>query len=280
MWKTIGRLEEFIVFLPFMAYARMRRIPYSLRCKKCGKRLFYWGYALQGMCGDCMQKAIDNDAAAFYAQQPCSGNTFRRNRSGIEHCYATVSSRLGHGKILDVGCGDGLLLDKLASHERELHGIDMSDNEVSKAKTRLPGAAISCGDVRNLPYPSGSFDYVICTDVLEHIQDDAVPAECYRVLKTGGTALFSVPAGRGRRGKSPQHVRQFSMTSFSDTLKAAGFEIVFRRCFGLHIPIITYLAEVAAGALNKKLPLSYPLDVTLAEPLATHLFIEGRKQAT
>ncbi len=79
MWEIIGRFEEFIVLLPFMAYARMKHIPYYLRCRQCGRNLFYRGYALQGRCEDCMQKAIDTDAAAFYAQQPCSGNIFSRN---------------------------------------------------------------------------------------------------------------------------------------------------------------------------------------------------------
>jgi SAM-dependent methyltransferase len=279
MWEIVGRFEELIVLLPFLAYARVRHVPCSLRCKQCGRRILYWGYALQGKCGICMQKAIDIDAAAFYATQPCSGDTFSRNRSGIEHCYAAISSitRTGQGKILDVGWGDGLLLKRLISDGKVLYGIDMSACEVNKARTRLPAAEIACGDVRNLPYPLETFDYAICTDVMEHIPGNEVSEACFRVLKQGGTALFTVPVGRGRRGKSPQHVRRFSLDSFSAILEEAGFEIISKRCFGLHIPLITYLAEVTAGALNKRLPFSSPLNVTLPELLATHIFVEGRK---
>jgi len=70
------------------------------------------------------------------------------------------------------------------------------------------------------------------------------------------------------------------MPSFSAVIKKSGFEISSRRCFGLHIPIVTYLAEVAAAALNKHLPFSSPVNITLPEPLATHLFVEGRKSET
>ena len=279
-WEKLGQAEELAVFLPFLAYAGIRRIPHELRCKQCGKRLFSWGYALQGLCGGCMQKAITDDPAKFYAEQPCSGETFNRKRSGIEHCYAAVSRRVGQGKILDVGCGDGLLLQQLVSPGRELCGIDMSGSEINKAQKRLPTAALSHGDVRDMPFPSGAFDYVICTDVLEHIHGNAVPAECYRVLKQGGSALFTVPAGSGRRGKSPQHVRHFNARSFSDVLKDTGFEIVSQRSFGLHIPFITYLAEVCAAASNKRLPLSHPLNIALPEALSTHILAECRKPAT
>jgi SAM-dependent methyltransferase len=66
--------------------------------------------------------------------------------------------------VLDVGCGDGSLL--LALRERygeatRLSGIDLSENEIERARERTPGADLQCGDVASARYPAWSFDLVV-----------------------------------------------------------------------------------------------------------------------
>lgn len=54
-------------------------------------------------------------------------------------------------------------------------------------------------DIRDLDLPDQSFDYLICNHVLEHVdRDHDAMRECFRVLKPGGMALFSVPLDEGR----------------------------------------------------------------------------------
>jgi ubiquinone/menaquinone biosynthesis C-methylase UbiE len=76
------------------------------------------------------------------------------------------------------------------------------------------------GDITRLPFPSASFDGVICSHVLEHIPDDAgAMRELRRVLRPGGTILIQVP----QSGK--QHTYEdWSITSAEERIKHFGQE--------------------------------------------------------
>ncbi len=96
-------------------------------------------------------------------------------------------------KVLDAGCGGGLLLNQLAARYGVTGtGVDLAPLAVQRAK--------ACGDPRlryrvaqleRLPFKDASFDAVVSFDVLEHVQDkSAVLKELLRVLKPGGRFLF------------------------------------------------------------------------------------------
>jgi 2-polyprenyl-3-methyl-5-hydroxy-6-metoxy-1,4-benzoquinol methylase len=89
-------------------------------------------------------------------------------------------------ELLDVGAGEGVLVDRYRAQGRHIIGIDANYDSPTVQK----------GDLLSLPFSSGSFDAVLCLDVLEHIgllaQAGAL-GEIHRVLKEGGTLLLSVP---------------------------------------------------------------------------------------
>ena len=89
-------------------------------------------------------------------------------------------------KILDAGCGEGVLVEELRAKGRDIQGVDLNyESEFVKR-----------GDVRNLPYPDNSFDAVLLLDVLEHLPFDAQAKalnELYRVLKFNGCLVLSAP---------------------------------------------------------------------------------------
>lgn len=101
------------------------------------------------------------------------------------------------GKILDVGCGRGLLLKKvrkLASPGSEFFGLDISPKLCEIARENNPGATIVCGDAENLPFDENQFDIVFMTEALEHMLDfDKALTGVSRVLKPGGTFIVTVP---------------------------------------------------------------------------------------
>ncbi|MCB9521259.1 MAG: class I SAM-dependent methyltransferase [Myxococcales bacterium] len=101
---------------------------------------------------------------------------------------ATPTSR-----VLEVGCGAGNILERIA--DAELHGVDISDYILEKARVRLGArATLLKADGEHLPYPDAHFDRVYCSEVLEHVLDPAaVVREMRRVLKPNGIAVVSVP---------------------------------------------------------------------------------------
>lgn len=103
------------------------------------------------------------------------------------------------GHCLDLGCGDGkltsILFDGNLKEGLSLIGIDGDVYETQQAPYSLPYTRVHTCWASNIPEPSESFDHVISNSVLEHIQDiDATIQEVARLLKNGGTFLFTVPS--------------------------------------------------------------------------------------
>jgi len=101
-------------------------------------------------------------------------------------------------KVLDVGCGEGLLLLILDELGHECYGLDIAEAS-DKLQTACKQKNIkfqSCNiEVDSLPYPDGFFDAVVCCQVLEHFTHSHLWAikEMYRVLKKNGIIEIDVP---------------------------------------------------------------------------------------
>lgn len=102
-------------------------------------------------------------------------------------------------RILDIGSGPGLLAGELAravGPNGSVAGIDLSENMLALARelpTQQPGApiAFSSADATELPFPAGSFDAVLSTQVYEYVPDmKSALAEARRVLRPGGRLLI------------------------------------------------------------------------------------------
>jgi len=96
-------------------------------------------------------------------------------------------------RLLEVGCGAGHVLDGFAQARR--FGADLSETMLGRARRRLGGEVpLLRGNAERLPYADGSFDVVVCTEVLEHTQQPAeVLAELMRVAAPGGRVVVSIP---------------------------------------------------------------------------------------
>ena len=104
-------------------------------------------------------------------------------------------------KVLDMGCGDGNLIEAFLAYGHDLYGYDFPYREESLKARLLPifGDAYDdhlrmMTDERVIPFADSSFDVIYANQVFEHVRFlDAMVAECARVLKPGGVLVALFP---------------------------------------------------------------------------------------
>lgn len=104
--------------------------------------------------------------------------------------------------LLDAGCGEGRHSRAGIAHGAHVCSMDMDAGPLRVAKEALELDSLTekgkfivhVGDALNLPFKDGTFDRVICSEVMEHVDDDnKACSELARVLKSGGTMAITVP---------------------------------------------------------------------------------------
>lgn len=140
--------------------------------------------------------------------------------------------RLKMGKVLDVGCAYGFMLQRFPDGF-EKFGIDISHHAIIEAKKRLPRARLKVSDVEDkLPFPEEFFDIVVCNDVLEHLENPKRALEnISKVLKKDGILYINTPNLNwlrkkiiGYADKKEHHISLFSHQALFDLLTEVGFK--------------------------------------------------------
>jgi SAM-dependent methyltransferase len=89
-------------------------------------------------------------------------------------------------KILDAGCGEGVLVEEYTKMGRNIEGLDLN----------YSSEYVQRGDIRHMPYSDGSFDVVLLLDVFEHLaylDQPGVLQEIHRVLGKNSHLVISIP---------------------------------------------------------------------------------------
>ncbi len=161
--------------------------------------------------------------------------------------------------ILDCACGRGFYLNMYRYVSGcKLVGVELDDEVIRKAQRNvghLPDVTLTRGNIYRLPFPDNSFDGVILSEILEHIDDDVAGLrEVRRVVKPGGVVAITVPnanypfgwdpinktlekvlhrhIGRGPlAGIWANHVRLYAQDELREAVARAGFEIEAERSF-------------------------------------------------
>jgi SAM-dependent methyltransferase len=158
-------------------------------------------------------------------------------------------------RVLDAGCGEGVLVDEFADR------LDILGLDANYASER-----VTHGSLTALPFPDASFDRALCLDVLEHLAYEEQPralAEIFRVLRPGGELLVSVPnlahlqsriqfllRGRLIRTASEyKHPGDRPAGEYLQLARAAGFQLLSRRGIFPTLPVVTHFIRRHPRAL-------------------------------
>jgi ubiquinone/menaquinone biosynthesis C-methylase UbiE len=138
----------------------------------------------------------DTDKSREYYDEFSKGYETRRGKNvprGYHEMLDELESgfveKFGRNKdVLEVGCGTGLVLTRIARFARKAEGIDLSPGMLEKAREK--GLHVTEGSATELPFQSESFDVTCSFKVLAHIPDiESALSEMARVTRKGGMIL-------------------------------------------------------------------------------------------
>jgi len=156
-----------------------------------------------------------------------------------------------NAKILDAGCGEGVLIEDLYRNGyKNVRGIDLNYSSLFVIRA----------SITYIPFKSEIFDLVLCLDVLEHLnfeyQEKAI-SEIYRILKDNGIVIFSLPnlahltsrmkfllfGELARTSNIKKHPGDRPIKEYIKLIKTGGFDILERKGFIFFnkVKILNYL---------------------------------------
>lgn len=176
------------------------------------------------------------------------------HRARVAYILAQIAAvkqkRVKPLRILDVGCGDGVITKRLRERfpDEEIEALDADEVRLDRAKAYCPGVIFRQGDVVSLPHGECSFEVVLCHHVLEHVAEDArVLKESHRVLTPGGLLILGIPheggiIGRILRKMHPkfyaegEHINFYTIAGVRRLLREQGFASLNYAKFGFLFP--------------------------------------------
>ena len=194
---------------------------------------------IPGMIGFCLHLLFKHSFVKF---ENVPGNYFNKHESknpliaklvnnfnvDLNRLFQKTKAR----NVLDVGCGEGYVSSYIKQHnDVDILALDLEKKIIDKAKTLHEGVTFVTGDIYNLKYKDESYDCVIASEILEHLENpNKGIKEVHRVSKK--YCLFSVPnepfwrmanmarlTYLSRLGNTPGHVQNWTRWQFKKLLK-------------------------------------------------------------
>ena len=153
---------------------------------------------------------------------------------GARHIGFLSRSLPPGGRVLDVGCGRGVILGALADRGFEVHGVEQSAEAARgadpRAKIRIAQRLADAG------FEADHFDEIVIWHVLEHLADPrSTLLEAHRILRPGGRLIVAVPNFSSAQARwsgaawfhldLPRHLFHFPVLALRELVRSCGFEI-------------------------------------------------------
>ena len=149
----------------------------------------------------------------------------RRLIRGLVHRFA---AHLAQPRVLDAGSGTGVNLTEYASLGNAV-GVEL-DHQAAAMSVQRGCPRVALGNLCRLPFPDASFDLIISTDVIEHIEDDvAALGEMRRLLSPAGRVFITTPAyswAYSSHDRFLHHVRRYDRDRLHAAFDKPGLKLL------------------------------------------------------
>lgn len=194
-----------------------------LSCQKCGT---IYTSSTSG-------RVHAQDYDGYYTSENLSVPDFIHKR--LDEIVASFSSYRLHNRMLEIGFGAGSLLAAASRAGWRVEGVEVSQSAVKHGEAQ--GFRTFRGELSEAGYETGSFDLVVATELLEHLEDPgAMIREIARILRPGGLFWGTTPNSRGISPRllgldwsvicPPEHLQLLSEKGVRKLLLEAGFRKV------------------------------------------------------
>jgi len=193
--------------------------------------------------------------------------------------------------VADLGAGDGSLLigmkqKGLLKNVKNIVAVDLSKDRCNRL-SQIDGLDVICADVTEVPQlESESFDFIICTQVIEHVDQEKLLREIKRLIKPDGKlyiaslikkkyGFFYYKTLEGKWGMDPTHLREYaSRSEYENVLIDGGFKIIETTTSALKLSLFEFIVRrIIVPIFKPKNANSFFLKYKLMNFLRVHINI-------
>jgi glycosyltransferase involved in cell wall biosynthesis/SAM-dependent methyltransferase len=233
----------------------------------------------------------DDELARIYGENYFLGSETEASRAAVSEIKQATArlylaeigrySGLRHGRLLEIGCGDGDFLVAAEAESWRVTGVEYSPSACEKVRCRLKNGEVYSGELQSANLPTEQYDLCVLSDVIEHVRDPLdFLREIHRVLKPGGILFIATPSidswsARFMKQKwmefKAEHLTYFdrqtlqtalAKSGFRDVIVEAGWKILSFDYVKMHferfpVPLVTPLMRFVARLMPQKMKLKH-----------------------